>query len=629
MSRRGWNPLRAVMVLALSCLATVANAQYFGQNKVQYRDHDWKSIRSDHFEVFFDVGADSLAMRTLDLSEKAQALFQERTGHTLSKRIPIILYASHQEFAQTNITSDLIDGSTGGFTEALRDRVVVPFSGSYEDFRHVLVHELVHAFQFDIFYNSPGVSLLSGQGMFGVPLWFAEGMAEYFSLGMEPNAEMYVRDGTLTGYLPPLEYAGGYLVYKMGQSAIEHLIARYGEDRFREMLKRVRQQRNFERAFQRTYGMSTRRFDEQWRDMLRKRYWPTVAHLDHPEQFARRLTDHRRDESVLNFWPSISPDGDRIAYFSDRRQYNDVYVMSAFDGRVLKRVVRAERNLMFEAIPLLRTSIAWSPEGDRLALVASSGGRDRLYIVDADDGRMLKQLKVPDVQELLPNAGKPQEMNSADENAAMALGKPAFAYPGQDHLAHIQSHLNFGLDPMLGQSMLIGPKFVPQGMEHIKQHMILWYKEQMQGYVTAGTNLKLGPYEDSKMAPQIDKAMALASDHVKMDTPQVFQGVVQAMQQMGQIMQQVKPPQQPMDAEAQAVLQASMAETQRRAQRDQQEMTFKGQELQADIAMNAENNLTKERMTTAELTVDEARLQREQEETALKLQNTTQAKLGA
>ena len=98
---------------------------------------------------------------------------------------------------------------------------------------------------------------------------------------------------------------------------------------------------------------------------------------------------------------------------------------------------------------------------------------------------------------------------------------------------------------------------------------------------------------------------------------------------MGQIMQQVKPPQPPMDAEAQAVLQASMAETQRRAKRDQQEMAFKGQELQADIAMNAENNLTKERMTTAELTVDEARLQREQEETALKLQNTTQAKLGA
>jgi Tol biopolymer transport system component len=392
-----WNRFaRTALALAgLLVVAGVANAQYFGQNKVQYRDHDWHSIHSDHFEVYFDAGADSLAMRTLDLAEKTQALFAKRTGHQLSKRIPIILYASHQDFAETNVTTDLISGSTGGFTEALRDRVVVPFSGSYEDFRHVLVHELVHAFQFDIFYNSPGVSLLSGQGLFSVPLWFAEGMAEYFSLGMEPNAEMYVRDGTLTGYLPPLEYAGGYLVYKMGQCAIQFLLERYGEDRFRDLLRRGRQMHNFERAFQRTYGMTPQRFDEQWREELRKKYWPTLANLDHPDKFARRLTDHRRDESLLNFWPSVSPQGDRVAYFSDRSQYNDVYLMSAFDGRVLRRVVRAERNLMFEAIPLLRTSIAWSPEGDRLALVASSGGRDRLYIVDANDGRVLKRIDVP------------------------------------------------------------------------------------------------------------------------------------------------------------------------------------------------------------------------------------------
>ena len=153
--RRRWG--RGLWALAgLLLLTGTARAQYFGQNKVQYRDHTWNSISADHFVVYFDVGSDSLAMRTLDLAEKTQAVFSKRLGYTLSKRIPIILYASHQEFAQTNVTSELIDGSTGGFTEALRDRVVVPFSGSYEDFRHVLVHELVHAFQFDIFYNTPG-----------------------------------------------------------------------------------------------------------------------------------------------------------------------------------------------------------------------------------------------------------------------------------------------------------------------------------------------------------------------------------------------------------------------------------------------------------------------------------------
>jgi hypothetical protein len=253
--------------------------------------------------------------------------------------------------------------------------------------------------------------------------------------------------------------------------------------------------------------------------------------------------------------------------------------------------------------------------------------------------RMLKQLKVPDIQELLPNATKPMEHNAADENAAMALGKSSFAYPNQDHLAHIQTHLTFGLDPMLGSNNLIAPKFIPQALEHIKQHMMLWYTGQMNGYVTAGTDLKLGPYEDSKLAPEIDKAMAIASDHVKLDTAEVFKGVLPALQQLGQVMQQFKPPAPPMDGEAQAVLQASMAETQRRAAQDQASNQIKMQEmqarmaredkdLQARIAMNAENNLTKERMMTADLTVEEIKLQREQEETALKLQNVTQRNLG-
>jgi hypothetical protein len=262
------------------------------------------------------------------------------------------------------------------------------------------------------------------------------------------------------------------------------------------------------------------------------------------------------------------------------------------------------------------------------AVLQMSAANPGLFDQKAVLSRMLKQLKVPDIQELLPNATKPMEHNAADENAAMALGKSAFAYPGQDHLAHIQTHLTFGLDPMLGSNNLIAPKFIPQALEHIKQHMMLWYTNQMTGYVTAGTDLKLGSYEDSKLASEIDKAMAVASDHVKLDTQEVFAGVLPALQQLGQVMQQFKPPAPPMDGEAQAVLQASMAETQRRAARDQADLSQKAKELQAKIAMNAENNLTKERMMTADLTVEEIKLQREQEETALKLQETTQKHLG-
>ena len=385
----------AVVAGLLGLAPSVAHAQYFGQNKIQYDLYRWRSITSDHFEVYFYAGSDSLAMRTLDLAEKTNAVFSKRLKHSLSRRIPIIVYASHNDFSQTNVIPELIDGSTGGFTEMLRDRVVVPFSGSYEDFRHVLVHELVHAFQFDILYNGTGMSLLSGQGLFQMPLWFAEGMAEYFSLGMEANAEMWCRDGALAGYIPPLQYAGGYPVYKFGQSAVGYLIDHYGEDRFRDVLKRSRQMRNFDRAFERTYGLSVEKFDEKWRLYVRKRYWPTVARHEPPETYGRRLTDHRRDQSNINISPAVSPQGDRIAYYSDRRQYTDIYIMSAFDGRVLRRVIRGERNVQFESMPLFRSSIAWSPDGSRLALTAKSRGRDRLYVVNARTGEIVGDFALP------------------------------------------------------------------------------------------------------------------------------------------------------------------------------------------------------------------------------------------
>jgi hypothetical protein len=260
------------------------------------------------------------------------------------------------------------------------------------------------------------------------------------------------------------------------------------------------------------------------------------------------------------------------------------------------------------------------------------------FDVNAVLQRVLKQMKVPNVNELMPITAKPIEMDASNENAAMSLGKPAFAYPRQDHLAHLQAHLNFAQDPNLGSNPIFAPKFVPQALEHIKQHMMLWYTEQMSKYATHGTGVNIQKYEDSKLAKEIDRAIALASDHVKMDTQEVFAGVTPIIQQLGQMMQQFKQ-QPPLDPADQALLQASLAETQRRAQKDQADIQFDQAKLQAEIAdkqqarqleaaMNAENNLTDERMKTAELSVDEIKLRKEQEQTALKLQHETQRQLG-
>jgi len=253
-------------------------------------------------------------------------------------------------------------------------------------------------------------------------------------------------------------------------------------------------------------------------------------------------------------------------------------------------------------------------------------------------GRALKQMKVPNIQELMPQYQKPVEMSSSDENAAMAMGRMATAYPRQDHLAHIKAHLAFAQNPILGANPIIAPNFVPRVLEHLKQHMMLWYTQKMDNYTIVPAGVEREKYEDSKTPREIDRAMAVAAEHVNLDTQEQLNQFMPAIAQLMQIAQQFKPQPQ-LDGEAQAILQASMAETQRRAARDQADVQMKTMEMQQKdmrenkaeqfkAAMNAENNLTEERMKTLDLSVEAARLKREQQETAVKLNESVQRRLG-
>jgi hypothetical protein len=276
------------------------------------------------------------------------------------------------------------------------------------------------------------------------------------------------------------------------------------------------------------------------------------------------------------------------------------------------------------------------------AVMARADAHPELYDVRAVEERFLKQLKVPGINEILKNTPAPEERNSADENVAMALGQNAFAYMQQDHLAHIQSHLDFALNPAFGGNPIMASFYLPRSLEHIKQHMVMWYLNRMNGYVAksrGGDLVTEEEYENRKYTKELDKLFALASRHVFIDTEQAFGQVVPKIQELLQTMQQLTPkPQLP--PEAQVLMETSMAETQRRAQRDQGELQLNAQKLQLDaaqkdrrdqldVALNAADNLTKERIETARLTQKDQELQTEQFDTAIRLQNEAQRNLGA
>ena len=276
------------------------------------------------------------------------------------------------------------------------------------------------------------------------------------------------------------------------------------------------------------------------------------------------------------------------------------------------------------------------------AVLARAKENPDLYDRRAVEERFLKQLKVPGINEILKDTPAPEELNAADENVAMALGKNAFAYIHQDHLAHIQAHLDFALNPAFGGNPIMASFYLPRSLEHIKQHMVLWYLNRTNAYVSKvrdGEPVTEAEYENVRLTAELDKVFALASQHVKMDSEKAFGKIVPLIQQLLQSMQQLTPkPQLP--PEAQVIMDTAMAETQRRAQRDQGDLALNQQRLQIDaeekaarrqmdVALNASDNLTKERIETARLTQKDQVLQSEQFETAVRLQQEAQRNLGA
>jgi len=385
---------RLPWVLAvLGLLAPVgANGQMFGKNKVQYKSFEWQILKTEHFDVYFYDGGRVLAETVGDFAEDAHATLSKRLDHTPSRRIPILVYNSQADFQQTNVILELIEEGTGGFTEIFKNRVVVPFQGSYEDLRHVVTHELTHAFMFDFLYGGLLESIFARQYLFQVPLWFAEGLAEYSSEEWDTEADRILRDAIVHQWLPPLHYAGGYMVYKQGQAAMRYIAETYGEEKIAEILHNLRQSRGMEQALKKSIGVETPKLSEKLEEHLKRVYWPEVAHRENLEDKARKLTDHGKDGSFLNLGPAISPDGERIVFVSDRDGFSDIYLMSALDGKIIRRLLKGERSGKFQSLAAFRSTMCWSPDSRRVAFVARSVERHVLYVMDVAKGDILQEI---------------------------------------------------------------------------------------------------------------------------------------------------------------------------------------------------------------------------------------------
>lgn len=382
-------------IALLLCLATNAFGRSFGKNKVQYVTFHWRYIQSEHFDVYFTEGGEEIAEFTAETAEDALEKIQRSFDYKLEGRVTIVTYISHNNFEQTNVSTQLPEEGLGGFTEFLKNRIVIPFQGDFEAYRHVIHHELTHAVMLRMLFGTGFQSILIGAAMMQIPLWFIEGLAEYESRGgWDVESDMFMRDATISGYLPDIPELGGYLAYKGGQSVLYFIDQRYGSQKVGEILNKLRSMRDLSRAIKSAIGLEMEEFNKRWKTWMRRSYWPRIADMKMPEEFAEQLTDHIKWRNFVNIGPAISPDGEQVAFLSDRTDYFDLYVLDV-NTKKLRKLLRGERSGSFEELKWLDARISWSPDGRMITFATKAGKTDAIYILDVKKRKVRRSFRWP------------------------------------------------------------------------------------------------------------------------------------------------------------------------------------------------------------------------------------------
>ncbi len=386
MKRR--SPFATLILLMLCCgllgmFSSVSAQDGFGKNKVQYRTFDWKYIQTRHFDIYFYGDAYGNAKFCADVLEAAYDEITAELNYKIQRRIPLFLYNSHNDFQQTNITGGILPEGVGGFTEAFKNRMALPHNGSLEDLRHVLHHELTHAIINDLVFGGAIKNVISSQRLFDLPLWFAEGYAEYSSRhGWDYFADMIVRDATINNYLAPPDYIGGYLAYKQGQAMVKYIVDRWGEEKLGELIRKGKIHLSMSKAIKAALDIEEKKFWEDFQLEMKRRYWPEIAERKAARELGTAITKSYEDGSAFNERPVFLPSGNQIAYYTDKSDYTEIVLASAEDGRKVATLATSERSGDLESLHSFVSGFAISPDGKQLVFAAKSKGQESLIFVD-------------------------------------------------------------------------------------------------------------------------------------------------------------------------------------------------------------------------------------------------------
>ena len=397
-----------VILLWVSVSVTPAAAQYFGRNKVQYDDFDFRSFQTPHFEFYYYPEEKEAVEDASRMGERWYRRHARTFLREFHERKPIIFYANDADFQQTNVIGGSIGQGTGGVTESLKERVVMPLTGIYSETDHVLGHELVHSFQYDIGLGRSDSSRFALQLL---PLWLVEGMAEYLSVGREDaHTAMWMRDAALRDDLPTIEQINNpykYFPYRYGQAYLAYIGGKYGDAAVANLFK-MGGRTGLDSAFVYTLGIKADSLSKEWIQAIKDAYLPLMEGRTPPNEAGRRVLADDLDAGKMNVSPALSPDGQYVAYLSEQDLFNiNLFISDAETGKTIRKLRATGTNPHFDNIRFINSAGSWAPDGTKFAFITFAQGDNEISIWDLDSGNIERRVTVDGVTAMSNPAWSP------------------------------------------------------------------------------------------------------------------------------------------------------------------------------------------------------------------------------
>ncbi|HXI00867.1 MAG TPA: basic secretory protein-like protein [Sphingobacteriaceae bacterium] len=388
------------LVIAAFVFTTVqpVSAQYFGQNKVRYKNLKFKVYQTPHFELYHYLQNDSLVFNFAKEAEIWYDLHQQIFRDTFTRKNPFILYSNHPDFQQTTALQGEISVGTGGVTEGLKNRVIMPIMQLNHQTRHVLGHELVHAFQYHSLIESDSTQL---ESIGNIPLWMVEGMAEYLSIGkVDAFTAMWMRDAFLNKDIPSLKdltTSSRYFPYRYGQAFWAYMGSTYGDTIIVPFFKQTARV-GYENAIKRTFGYDEQTLSNLWRTSIENSYKQYAKDTSNAP-IGNRVID-AKNAGDMNVVPAISPDGKYISFISEKDLLSiDLFLADAQSGKIIRKLTSKSTNSHIDEFSFIESAGAFSPDSKRFASSVFSSGRNKLLITEISSGKTLLSEGMGDVQE--------------------------------------------------------------------------------------------------------------------------------------------------------------------------------------------------------------------------------------